>query len=122
MTSLKAINFKAFEPVSEAYSISAAVIVPAGLRTVATSGHVGTDLQGKLGETLQEQMRFAFEVCEVLLKISLACGQHQINVDPGCRTSKDRFWLLVRNFQQEKLGRRYTRSLLTTQAVLVKRR
>lgn len=61
-TKLETINFTAFQPVSDAHGISAAVIIPASFCTIATSGHVGTDAAGKLGGSLEEQMQNAFKV------------------------------------------------------------
>lgn len=57
-----AINYKAYEGISEAYGISSATVVPAGLRTVATSGHVGLRDDGTLPEDLEAEMEVAFEV------------------------------------------------------------
>jgi len=57
---VQCVNFSAFEPISAAHGISAAVVIPAGSRIVATSGHVGIDDTGVLQENLREQMKVAF--------------------------------------------------------------
>jgi hypothetical protein len=62
MTAIRTVNFSAFEPVSGAHGISAAVVIPPGLTQIVTSGHVGIDTVGKLADTLEGQMTVAFEV------------------------------------------------------------
>lgn len=57
-----AVNYKAYESISNSYGISSATIVPTGLRTVATSGHVGLRDDGTIPEDLQSEMEVAFEV------------------------------------------------------------
>lgn len=43
--------------------IAAATLIPPNRRIVCTSGHVGTDSQGKCPESLEDEMILAFEVC-----------------------------------------------------------
>lgn len=59
---LQCVNFAGYEGLSDAHGISAAVVVPAGARLVATSGHVGVDSSGKLAATLKEEIAIAFSV------------------------------------------------------------
>jgi hypothetical protein len=67
MSAIKTVNFAAFEPVSSAHGISAAVVIPPGLTQIATSGHVGINTEGVLTDTLEGQMTVAFEVCSLTI-------------------------------------------------------
>ena len=61
---LQTIHFEGYEAISDLGSLAAGVVVPAGYRTLATSGHVGVDLNGVLASGLQEQIDIAFKVGE----------------------------------------------------------
>ncbi|ODV82732.1 hypothetical protein CANARDRAFT_20127 [[Candida] arabinofermentans NRRL YB-2248] len=53
--------YPGYEETSESYSISSSCIVPAGMRTLAISGQVGVDENGKPGETIADMVALAFE-------------------------------------------------------------
>jgi hypothetical protein len=61
-TGLEWVNFPGYDKYSDGYKIAAAVVVPAGRRLVATSGHVGRDSQGNHPKNLEEEYVAAFEV------------------------------------------------------------
>lgn len=62
---LERVHFRGFEVLSDNFNISAGIIIPAGCRTLATSGHVGLNNKGELEEELERQMDAAFEVSHV---------------------------------------------------------
>ena len=59
---LQLVNFKEYQAISDSHKNSAAVVIPGNFRTIATSGHVGIGLDGKLVEDLESQMRVSFKV------------------------------------------------------------
>ncbi|CZR64642.1 uncharacterized protein PAC_14540 [Phialocephala subalpina] len=60
LTGLQWINFPGYDE-AEKYKISAAVVVPAGRRLVATSGHVGRDSAGNHPDDLEAEFVIAFD-------------------------------------------------------------
>ena len=61
---LKAITFPGYEAITDRYAIAAAIVVPANYLTLVTSGHVGLDAEGNLADTIEQQIRLTFEVCD----------------------------------------------------------
>jgi hypothetical protein len=59
---LQRVYFAGHEAITNIHDIAAAIVVPTGYRTLATSGHVGVDGNGKLADSLREQIRITFEV------------------------------------------------------------
>lgn len=58
----QAADFPGWENQTHGLPLASAMIVPAGLRTVATAGLTGVDVTGKLAESKEAQVSLAFEV------------------------------------------------------------
>jgi hypothetical protein len=66
-------NYRGYEEIAEKYCLSAAVSVTLiGTRLIATSGHVGLDENGQIGQSLKEEMEVAFKVCAFASMCSFA--------------------------------------------------
>lgn len=91
---LTRVHFPGYEAISDIHDIAAAVIVPKGYRTLATSGHVGVDQYGNLAGTLEEQIRITFEVRSFsclhlrldVYRLSVRCAKSE-----KCRILKNQF-------------------------------
>jgi hypothetical protein len=64
--SLKRVNYKGYETASDSFGISAAIVVPANSKLIATSGQVGVEVFGDEPGPIAEQLTHAFAVSNAL--------------------------------------------------------